>query len=172
MLDGLIADLARRGQARDQVAAAVQQVALLERAAHRLAAERTLVQVLGRIATTGLRRTVLDGGPEVADVLHRLLDHAQSDAWADAHPEVPREWLAGLVAELGESCAVAPTTLNARELAILRMVGSGRSNQQIANSMTVTVNTVKWYLKNIYTKLGATNRTEATAIARQEGLLA
>ena len=171
LLDGLIADLARRGQVRAHVAVAVQQVAMLERAAHRLAAERTLAQVLGRIAATGLRRTVLDGGPEVADVLHRLLDHAQSDAWADAHPEVPREWLAALVAELGESCAAAPTALNARELAILRMVGSGRSNQQIATSMTVTVNTVKWYLKNIYTKLGATNRTEATAIARQEGLL-
>lgn len=51
------------------------------------------------------------------------------------------------------------------------MVGSGRSNQQIASSMTVTVNTIKWYLKNIYTKLGATNRTEATSIARREGLL-
>jgi LuxR family maltose regulon positive regulatory protein/serine/threonine-protein kinase PknK len=104
--------------------------------------------------------------------LDRLLDHAQTDAWAHAHPDVPREWLAALVAEVGDAADAASITLNARELAILRMAGSGRSNQQIASSMTVTVNTVKWYLKNIYTKLGATNRTEATSIARREGLLA
>ena len=51
------------------------------------------------------------------------------------------------------------------------MVDTGRSNQQIAGTLNVTVNTVKWYLKNIYTKLGAANRGQATSIARREGWL-
>jgi serine/threonine-protein kinase PknK len=51
------------------------------------------------------------------------------------------------------------------------MLDTGRTNQQIAHSLTVTVNTVKWYLKNIYAKLGATNRSEAVSTARRSGLL-
>ena len=51
------------------------------------------------------------------------------------------------------------------------MLDVGRSNQQIARSLTVTVNTVKWYLENIYTKLGASNRAEAVSLARRGGLL-
>jgi LuxR family maltose regulon positive regulatory protein/serine/threonine-protein kinase PknK len=52
------------------------------------------------------------------------------------------------------------------------MLDAGRSNPQIARELTVTVNTVKWYLKNIYAKLGATNRAEAVSTARRGGLLA
>lgn len=61
--------------------------------------------------------------------------------------------------------------VNARELAVLRMLDVGRSNQQIAHTLGVTVNTVKWYLKNIYAKLAATNRAEAVSAARRSGLL-
>ena len=62
--------------------------------------------------------------------------------------------------------------LNGRELAVVRMLDVGRSNQQIARELGVTVNTVKWYLKNIYAKLGATSRAEAVSSARRGGLLA
>ncbi len=170
LLDELIDDLQRRGQFRARLAAAVQRVVVLEQAAHRMAAERALADLLGQVVATGLRRTVLDGGPDIVTVLDRLLAQAGTRAWAKAHPDVPRDWLAALVAQAGDDPEAASSGLTARELDILRMVGSGRTNQQIATSLTVTVNTVKWYLKNIYTKLGATNRTEATAIARREGL--
>ena len=170
LLDELIDDLQRRGQFRARLAAAVQRVVVLEQAAHRMAAERALADLLGQVVATGLRRTVLDGGPDIVTVLDRLLAQAGTRAWAKAHPDVPRDWLAALVAQAGDDPEAASSGLTARELDILRMVGSGRTNQQIATSLTVSVNTVKWYLKNIYTKLGATNRTEATAIARREGL--
>ena len=84
---------------------------------------------------------------------------------------------AGVLAELHTQAAVdAPgagraADLNARELAVLRMLDVGRSNQQIAHALGVTVNTVKWYLKNIYAKLGATSRAEAVSTARRAGLL-
>jgi LuxR family maltose regulon positive regulatory protein/serine/threonine-protein kinase PknK len=51
------------------------------------------------------------------------------------------------------------------------MLDTGRSNPQIARELTVTVNTVKWYLKNIYAKIGATNPAEAVSTARRGGLL-
>ena len=120
-----------------------------------------------------LRQPVLDGGPEVATVLGRLVARAESGSWPGTGPPIA----AGVLAELLAQAAVeAPGSgraadLNARELAVLRMLDVGRSNQQIAHALGVTVNTVKWYLKNIYAKLGATSRAEAVSTARCAGLL-
>ena len=47
----------------------------------------------------------------------------------------------------------------------------GAATRRSRASSTVTVNTVKWYLKNIYAKLGATSRAEAVSTARRGGLL-
>jgi ATP/maltotriose-dependent transcriptional regulator MalT len=56
--------------------------------------------------------------------------------------------------------------LTSRELAILRLLATGRSNQKIADQLIIAVSTVKWHLRLIYNKLGAANRTEAAARAR------
>jgi LuxR family maltose regulon positive regulatory protein len=47
---------------------------------------------------------------------------------------------------------------------------AGRSNQQIAEELVVALNTVKKHVAHILDKLGASNRTEATARARELGL--
>jgi LuxR family maltose regulon positive regulatory protein/serine/threonine-protein kinase PknK len=173
LLEGLISDLAGRGQIRAEVTATVQLAAVHARAARQLAAERALATALGRSVPAGLRQTMIDGGPDLGAVLGRLLERARADTWPDACPPVPTDQLAALVAWTLEARpgAACPTDLNGRELAILRMLDTGRTNQQIAHSLTVTVNTVKWYLKNIYAKLGATNRSEAVSTARRSGLL-
>ena len=57
-----------------------------------------------------------------------------------------------------------------RELAICGW-RAGRSNQEIAERLIMAVSTVKWYLREIYHKLGSTNRIEAVARARALGLL-
>jgi LuxR family maltose regulon positive regulatory protein len=56
--------------------------------------------------------------------------------------------------------------LSEAEVAILQLVARGLSNQQIATARTVTLNTVKWHLKNIYSKLRVSSRTAAVACAR------
>jgi LuxR family maltose regulon positive regulatory protein len=61
--------------------------------------------------------------------------------------------------------------LSERELGVLRLLAAGRSNQQIAEELVVAVNTVKKHVAHILAKLGAANRTEATARARELGLL-
>ena len=61
--------------------------------------------------------------------------------------------------------------LTAREMQILRFVAEGRRNQQIANELTVTPQTVKFHLSNIYRKLEVTSRTEASRYAYTHGLL-
>jgi LuxR family maltose regulon positive regulatory protein/serine/threonine-protein kinase PknK len=157
LLEELIGDLGARGQVRAAVTATVALVAVQERAARRITAERTLAGALALVVPAGLRQTVVDGGPEVTAVAHRLLER-----WPDGVAPVPG--LAELLARVAP--AKDASGLNGRELAILRMLEAGRSNPQIARELTVTVNTVKWYLKNIYAKLGATNRAEAGHLGR------
>lgn len=61
--------------------------------------------------------------------------------------------------------------MNERELAILRVLAEGRTNAEIADELHLSVNTVKWYLQQIYQKLAVRNRVEAVDEARARGLL-
>ncbi|MEW6717348.1 MAG: response regulator transcription factor [Chloroflexota bacterium] len=61
--------------------------------------------------------------------------------------------------------------LTDRELEVLRLVAQGYSNPQIAESLYITVNTVKTHLKNILEKLNLENRTQAATYAVKHGLV-
>jgi LuxR family maltose regulon positive regulatory protein len=61
--------------------------------------------------------------------------------------------------------------LTGRELEVLRLLATGRSNQRIARDLVVALDTVKKHVTHVLAKLGATNRTEAAARARQLGLI-
>ncbi len=58
-----------------------------------------------------------------------------------------------------------------RELEILAMMADGLSNQEIAEQLFISKTTVRWYNKQIYSKLGTSRRTEAIARARDLGLI-
>ncbi|MCS6911213.1 MAG: LuxR C-terminal-related transcriptional regulator [Anaerolineales bacterium] len=57
--------------------------------------------------------------------------------------------------------------LNLHEREILRLLDAGYSNQQIADALHLSVNTVKWYARRIYAALGAKNRREALTKAKE-----
>ena len=61
--------------------------------------------------------------------------------------------------------------LSERELEVLDLLASGRTNSEVARDLFVSVGTVKSHTGNIYRKLGAKNRTEALARARELGVL-
>ena len=61
--------------------------------------------------------------------------------------------------------------LTDRELEVLRLLAAGRSNQRIAHELVVALDTVKKHVTHVLGKLGAANRTEAAARARQLGLI-
>ncbi len=60
---------------------------------------------------------------------------------------------------------------NERELEILHRIAQGQTNQEIADELYLSLNTVRWYNKQIYSKLGIHSRTGAIARAREHGLL-
>jgi DNA-binding CsgD family transcriptional regulator/pimeloyl-ACP methyl ester carboxylesterase len=60
--------------------------------------------------------------------------------------------------------------LSAREIEVLRLLAAGRSNQQIADELVISPNTVNRHVSNIYAKTGAANRAEAASYATRNGL--
>jgi DNA-binding NarL/FixJ family response regulator len=61
--------------------------------------------------------------------------------------------------------------LTEREIEVLRLVAQGESNPQIAESLFISINTVKVHLRNILEKLRVENRTQAAAYAVSCGIL-
>lgn len=61
--------------------------------------------------------------------------------------------------------------LTDREMEVLRCVARGESNQEIADNLHITVNTVKTHLKNILAKLQVENRTQAATYAIRTGII-
>ena len=61
--------------------------------------------------------------------------------------------------------------LTARELEILALLAAGTPNPRIAAQLVVSLDTVKKHVSHVLGKLGAANRTEAVARARQLGLI-
>lgn len=65
----------------------------------------------------------------------------------------------------------ADPRLTRRESEVLRLVAEGKSNAEVARSLWVTEQTVKFHLSNVYRKLEVSNRTEASRWAQRNGLL-
>jgi LuxR family maltose regulon positive regulatory protein len=61
--------------------------------------------------------------------------------------------------------------LSARELDTLKLIAENLMNQEIADKLFISVNTVKTHLKNINLKLGVVNRAEAVTKAKELRLI-
>ena len=63
------------------------------------------------------------------------------------------------------------TDLSGRELEVLSNIANGLTNQEIADKLFVSLNTIKTHTTNIYSKLGVKNRTQAVSKAKALNLL-
>ena len=61
--------------------------------------------------------------------------------------------------------------LTPRELDVLKLVATGHSNKEIVAALHISLSTVKLHLQNIFSKLGTHDRTQATAVAFQRGIV-
>lgn len=66
--------------------------------------------------------------------------------------------------------AVGPAGLSRREVEVLRLLAEGRSNREIGAELVLSVRTVERHVTNIYRKIDAHNRAQATAFALEHGL--
>lgn len=72
-------------------------------------------------------------------------------------PKVAQRWL------MSQRKSEAESQLSPREREVLEFMAKGMTNPEIALKLSVSENTVRFHLKNIYSKLGVSNRTEAAA---------
>ena len=115
------------------------------------------VQVLKAIKA-GARGYIVKGH------VHRELLDAIRSVHA-GHKRIPPE----IAAELADHAA--DDQLSAREIDVLRLIGEGNANKQIADKLSIAETTVKNHISNILSKLGANDRAHAVTIALQRGII-
>ena len=120
-------------------------------------------------------RCFVDEGREIDSL---LLDSREGDI--EKWPSSKRNFLEAITLsiatdpEKNSSNAAVPgliEPISEREREILTLIAAGSTNNVISTSLFISQNTVKWHLKNIFGKLGVSNRTSAVAVARQLSLL-
>lgn len=115
-------------------------------------------------AHAGLPATGDDGGLEARALLERLLGSGATPA-ARARPAAAESAEAATATALA-SHAVALDPLTRREHKVLSMLADYQSNDQIASALCVSRDTVKFHVRNIYSKLGVKTRLEAIRLVK------
>ena len=139
------------------------------------AAVTAIAEALALACPQGYVRVFADEGPPMAALLGKLIAARRTGHVAAG---IPLGYLARLQRAFGPgqptrdpvpSGIVDPLT--SREYEVLTMLAAGRSNQAIARELVVTLDTVKKHVGHVLGKLGAANRTEAVARARELSLI-
>jgi LuxR family maltose regulon positive regulatory protein len=99
----------------------------------------------------------------------------ESVTWSGDAAYISRLKAGFSVPEIGATSSAgdmeAVEQLSAKDTALLRYLGEGLKNREIAQAMSLSENTIAWHLKNLYGKLHASNRTSAVNIARKLKLI-
>jgi LuxR family maltose regulon positive regulatory protein len=130
-----------------------------------------LEQALAIGEPEGYVRIFVNLGVPMAELLQQAVVHGIA-------PDYVNRLLAAFGTEETQSIAIAAAgasvliePLTDRELEVLRLLGDGYSNQDIAKELVITLNTVKKHASGIYSKLGVHSRTQAVVRAQELGLL-
>ncbi|MGH2532629.1 MAG: alpha/beta fold hydrolase [Thermomicrobiales bacterium] len=100
----------------------------------------------------------LGDAAELARMIEEFLDEEEEVVPSDGPP--PRVPILGSRPGLSH-----PNGLTEREIEVLRLIASGQTNSEIADELTLSVRTVERHIGNLYGKIGARGRADATAYA-------
>ena len=125
----------------------------------------TRTVILTTFARAGYLRRALDAGAS-----GYLLKDSPSDALANAVRRVHSGGRA-VDPELAREAWTEADPLNDRERRALRLASEGKTGAEIAETLNLTEGTVRNYLSEATSKVGAKNRIEAARIAREKGWL-
>ena len=121
----------------------------------------------------GFVRTFVDEGPPMARLLYEALAREIAPGYARrllaAFPMPEPEHNGPPNTQSPESDLIEP--LSERELEVLQLISEGLTNPEIASRLFLSPHTVKTHARNIYSKLGVHNRTQAVTSARAWGIL-
>jgi len=141
-------------------------------------AQRSLGKALKLAAPGGYVRCFLDEGSEVLEMLREEFKNQMDSGGRQVPLATDRSFLERLLRASGESIDTPQSTeplllkpLSDHEQRILIFLANGVSNREMASRLFVSENTIKFHLKNIYSKLGVRSRVQAIASARELGLV-
>ncbi len=139
----------------------------------------TLRRALDLAEPEGYLRIFLEEGQPMQLLLQEIADEGSSYATRllNLFHEAPRETVADrknaktTQPKPGHPATILIDPLSDRELEVLSLIAASLTNQEIADRLTISLNTVKTHVKNIYNKLNVRSRIEATDRARELGLI-
>lgn len=123
----------------------------------------------------GFIRSFIREGPPVAELLEKVLDEEKGEQRVEKI-EVSQKYIKKLLMEFKASKPIKrefrlEETLSEREKEVLHLISVGLSNQEIAQKLFISLNTVRTHTKNINSKLNVHSRTQAIARAKELKLL-
>ncbi len=132
-----------------------------------------LASALQLAAPESIIRLFLDEGQPMFDLLARYLTTRAIDAQLHSSTVTyARHLLAHYPSATRQpASALLPEPLSSREQEILLLLATGKSSEDIAAALFLTLSTVKWHLAHLYRKLGVHTRVQALTRARQLKLL-
>jgi len=140
-------------------------------------AMESLAECLSLTQPANYTRLFMEAGPPVVNLLECALTHGITPNYTRKVLAVVQQPspvdLPSLSSKLprDDSSSQLLDPLTDRELDVLRLINRGHTNQQIADALVVTLNTVKKHTNHIYSKLGVKNRTQALLKARELKIL-
>ncbi|MNE70966.1 HTH-type transcriptional regulator AlkS [compost metagenome] len=137
-------------------------------------ADELLIQALETGHRLGLVRTFLDESAALYPLLAPLVGRSALGSSVTAYLKdlLSRFEQGKARAQSGDGAASAgQKTLTPRELAILQLISQAMSNKRVALTLSISLETVKWNLKNVFLKLGVSSRYDAVSWARKHGLI-
>ncbi|QBD78045.1 hypothetical protein EPA93_19415 [Ktedonosporobacter rubrisoli] len=157
-----------------KIAVEIRAILLLAYAACKL--RRDLPQMLHTLLrqtyAEGYLRLYLDEGEPLVRVLRQLVPHIRDKALSPYLQKILRAFTDQLdLANEPVFPAALSEPLSAQEQRVLQLLAAGRTNPEIAESLIVSVNTIRKQVQSIYRKLNVTNRVEASELARTLHLL-
>ncbi|MBC8075078.1 MAG: hypothetical protein H7Y32_03300, partial [Chloroflexales bacterium] len=166
----LLAEAVERGWVADQIELLLLLALAFHAAEQPQQAQEALDSALTLAAPAGYVRAFVDEGAPLAPLLREAAARGIAPRYvAQILVAFPDSQVTGTHQRAKPTTLVEP--LSARELEVLRLLGTGRSNQEIAHALVIAVGTVKRHISSILGKLGARSRLEAVAYARALSLL-
>lgn len=164
----------RTGQKRKQVELYLLRALARHRGGDTDGAIAVLRDALNLAMPEGYVRTFCDEGPAMRELLACYLRRAEDAGISPAARSYVEQLLATGNSNTEDDLDAArepACTLTSREVEILSKLPPGPSNRQLSDALFITEATLKWHLRNIYAKLGVSNRLAAVDRARELQLL-